>query len=225
MRRLRNILLVGFLLDAAAHADTLDAILARMDRAAKEFKSVSAKMKRLEFTAVLNESGEMNGEMRLKRDKGGTVGLVEFHDPDPRVISFNGRQARVYYPKANTVEVYDAGKYKETMDRFLLLGFGTSGAELKKEYEIKQGGAEMVGSVQTTHLELIPKSPDLKQYVTQIEFWIPDGQSNPIREKVTQPSKNYSIVTYSDLKLNPGLPASAFELKLPPGVKILHPQK
>src|SRR5207244_8405279 len=109
VRRLRNILLVAFLLDAAAHADTLDAILARMDRAAKEFKSVSAKMKRLEFTAVLNESGEMNGEMRLKRDKGGTVGLVEFHDPDQRVISVKGRQARVDSSKESEVAVDDAG--------------------------------------------------------------------------------------------------------------------
>ncbi|MBV8843300.1 MAG: hypothetical protein JO307_10870, partial [Bryobacterales bacterium] len=76
----------------------------------------------------------------------------------------------------------------------------------------------------TTHLELTPKSADIrKNYVTKIDLWIPDGQANPIQEKVTKPSKDYYLVTYSDPKLNPSLPDSAYILKTPPGVKELHP--
>ena len=68
-----------------ASAEPLTEILARMDRAAGEFRSLSAKMNRVQFTAVLSESTEMNGELRLKRAKGGTVGVIEFQQPEQRV--------------------------------------------------------------------------------------------------------------------------------------------
>ncbi len=208
-----------------ARAEALSDILARMDRAAQEFKSVSAKMKRLSYTAVIDESSEATGVMRLKRAKGGTTGIVEFGPPEPRLIHFAGRALSVYYPKANTVEIYDAEKYTKTMDQVLLLGFGTSGAELKKTYEVKEGGVQTLGPVRATRIELVPKSAELKNLFTRIELWIPEGESNPVQERVTQPSKNYELVVYSDLQVNAPLADSLFELKLPAGVKKLYPQK
>jgi outer membrane lipoprotein-sorting protein len=208
-----------------AHAEPLSEILARMDRSAQEFKAVTAKLRRVSYTAVIDESSEINGEMRLKRAKGGTVGIVEFSEPEPRVFHFSGRELQVYYPKAKTVEIYDAEKYTKTMDQVLLLGFGTSGAELKKSYDIKAGGAEMVGSEHATRIELTPKSSELRKLIVKVELWISEGQSNPAQAKFTEPSKNYELATYSDVKLNPELADSAFELKLPAGVKKLTPQK
>jgi outer membrane lipoprotein-sorting protein len=111
------------------------------------------------------------------------------------------------------------------MDQILLLGFGTSSAELKKSYDFKDGGAQKIGAVNTTRLELTPKSGELQKLITKIELWIPEGQSNPIRAKFSEPSKNYELVDYSDIKVNPPLPESAFVLKLPDKVKKIYPQK
>ena len=80
-------------------------------------------------------------------------------------------------------------------------------------------------NTRATRIELTPKSDELKKLVTKIELWIPEGQTNPVQEKITQPSKNYSLVKYSDLKINPTLPDSAFALTLPAKVKKIHPQK
>ena len=67
---------------------------------------------------------------------------------------------------------------------------------------------------------------NLKKLITKIELWIPEGQSNPIRAKFSaQLSKNYEMVDYSDIKVNPALPDSAFKLELPPNVKKIYPQK
>ena len=220
------LLLCGFVTCAApARAEALPDVLARMDRSAQEFKAVSAKLKRLSYTAVLNESSEINGVMRLKRARNGIVGIVEFGEPEPRIFHFSGHELQIYYPKANTVEIYDAEKYTKTMDQVLLLGFGTSGAELKRTYDIKAGGTEMVGTERTTRIELTPKSPELRKLLVKVELWIPEGQSNPVQAKFTEPSKNYELATYSDLQVNPALPDSVFELKLPAGVKKLTPQK
>ena len=49
--------------------------------------------------------------------------------------------------------------------------------------------------------------------------------SSDLRAKFSEPSKNYELVDYSDIKVNPALPDSAFAWKLPGDVKKIHPQK
>lgn len=214
-------LLAGTLLQAESMAD----VLARMDRAAGEFRSLSATMKRIHYTAVLSETETMDGTVRLKRVKGATVGVLEFKQPETRTIFINGKSVQVFYPKANTVEIYDASKYTSSMEQIILLGFGTSSMELKKSYDIKDGGPQKLNGTDTTRLELTPKSAELKKLITKIEMWIPEGQSNPLRVKFGEPSRNFEQVDYSDIKANPALPDSAFELKLPANVKKIYPQK
>ena len=208
-----------------ATAEPLPDVLARMDRAAADFHSLSAKMKRVQYTAVLSDTSEMEGELRLRRTKSGTQGIVEFQQPDQRTVFINGKQVQIYYPKAKTVEIYDASKYTTNMDQILLLGFGTSAAELKKSYDIKDGGVQKINGADTTRIELTPRSDEMKKLITKIELWIPEGQSNPVRAKFSEPSKNYELVDYSDIKVNPALPDSAFAFKVPPNVKRIRPQK
>jgi outer membrane lipoprotein-sorting protein len=222
VKALLTIIALGSL---GARAESLADVLARMDRAAQDFRSLSAKMHRVQFTAVLSESSSMDGLMRLKRGKGGTVGVVEFQPPDVRTVFVNGKNIQIYYPKANSVEIYDASKYVSSLDQFLLLGFGTTSAELTKSYDAKLGGAEEVAGKMCARVELTPKSAEMKKLITTIELWIPEGDAHPVREKVNEPSKNYELVDYSDIQVNPALPDAAFELRLPAGVKKIYPQK
>jgi outer membrane lipoprotein-sorting protein len=221
----KALLTIFALCSLGARAEPLADVLARMDRAAQDFRSLTAKMHRVQFTAVLSESSSMEGLMRLKRAKGGTVGVVEFQPPDPRTVFVNGKSIQIYYPKANSVEIYDASKYVSNIDQFLLLGFGTTSAELMKSYDAKLGGVEAISGKMCTRVELTPKSAEMKKLIARIELWIPESDGNPVRERVTEPSKNYELVDYSEIQLNPALPDAAFELRLPPGVKKIYPQK
>jgi outer membrane lipoprotein-sorting protein len=218
---------ISFLLVAGvgAPAETLDAILARMDASARQFRSFSAHMKRTDFTAVLNESEIMNGTIRMKRNKSSVSGLMEFADPSPHTIAIAPHSVQRFYPKANVVEIYDTTKYTSVMDEYLLLGFGTTAAELSKTYNIKATGTETVGGAMATRLELTPTSAEVLKLIRKIELWIPEDQSHPVREKITEPSKDTIVVDYTEVELNPQLPDSAFELKLPNGVRRLNPKK
>jgi outer membrane lipoprotein-sorting protein len=219
------------LLSAAAwiavpsRAESLDSILAGMDRASKDFKSMSARIRQTDYTAVIDETNVRSGEVRLKRAKSGLIALVNFQEPEPRFIHLSGHTAEVYYPKANTVEIYDAGKFAGTIDQLLLLGFGTSTAETRKTYTITLGGVETVGSVRTNRLDLTPTTPELKKNITAIELWIPEGKSNPLQEKILKSSRDYTLISYAELQLNPPLPDAAFALNLPAEVRKIHPQK
>lgn len=214
------------ILSGCACAEPIEAILSRMDHSAKDFRSVSAKMKRVHYTAVLNDSSETSGTLRSERVKGETIAVFEFDKPDSKTIFFKGKTVQIYYPNANTEEIYDLSKYTSGIDKFLLLGLGgTSGADLRKSYDIKLSGTETIASTVATRLELTPKSDEVRKLATRIDLWIPEGQSNPIQEKITEPSKDYELAVFSDVKLNPSFPDAAFELKLPANVKKVYPQR
>jgi outer membrane lipoprotein-sorting protein len=224
MGRLGKLVLGGLASAVLLQADSLPEVLARMDSAAKNFMAVTADVKRTEYTAVLDESKESSGTIALRRTKNGNEALFKFLEPDPYELQLSGRTAKKYSPRPKTLEIYDSNKLPGA-EKMMLLGFGVSAADLRKDYDIKLVGPENIGSVPTTHIELTPKSAEVrKNYATKIDLWIPDGQANPIREKVTEPSKDYDLATYSNLKVNPPLSDSAFSLNLPPGVKELHPQ-
>jgi outer membrane lipoprotein-sorting protein len=206
----------------AARAETLDAILARMDASSKAFKSVTANIKRSSYNELLKDSDpEESGDLRIQRNKNAVAAVLDFKQPNAYTVFFKDKKAYVYRPKAKVAEEYDFSKNASTIDQFLLLGFGTSGEELRKNYDVRLGGAENIGPTQTTRLELIPRSDEVKRLITKIEVWIPDGKSNAIREKISEPSGNYNLANYSNVNFNPSLPGSAFDMKLPSDVKIV----
>lgn len=210
---------------------TLGEVLARMDMAAKEFKAMAAQVTYITHTEVINENTTETATVVMKKVHSGEVeGRVDFTSPDVKTVTFAKREVRIYYPKINTIQVYNLDKHGEQLDKFLMIGFGTSGTELAKDYDVKVLGTETFRAPQAdisiTHLQLVPKSSDARQYVSMIELWIPEtGDPYPIREKISQPSGDDRLVTYSDVKINPKLKPDALQLKPPSGVKTEYPGK
>jgi outer membrane lipoprotein-sorting protein len=220
-----NRLILFFAAIAVLRADSIEDILKRMDAASKTFQSFTAKLKQVEYTDVLHETSESSGEIRVKRSKNGMTAVVIFTAPESKMMHFAGRNAEIYYPKAKTLEIYDVGKYQGAMDRWIALGFGTSGAELRKDYDIKLGAPQKLNGVDTTVLELTPRSAEVQKLATRIDMWITEGKYYPAQVKALQPSKNYLLLIYSDVKINPPLTNADFELKLPPDVRKIHPSR
>ena len=211
-----------------ARADSLNDILARMDQGAKVFKSLSATVQQTVYTDVLTETDVDNGTFKMmKSGKDKFVFLADFTGQDARKVHITGNTVEIYHPKANNVEIYDARKYTKSIDQYLFVGFGTPSAELLKTYTVTLGGAETIAGVKTTRIDLAPKSAEAKKLFKMIQLWIPDGKANPIQEKAItgNEGKDYRLVQFSDAKINPPLPASDFELNLPPGVKEIRPGK
>lgn len=206
----------------AVCADSLEDVLTRMDQLAKNFKSFSAKIARTDYDKLFDEYTKTEGVVRMRQTKDGLTGVIE--NVDGQVEYFEGRTAQIYHPKANMVDIYDLGKQANMVQQVILLGFGTRRADLEKNYSIKLGGPDSVGSVRTTRIELTPKAKAQRDVVARIELWIPEGEGYPIQEKITVPSNNYNLVTYSDMKL-PAPPGSNFKLDLPKDVHKNYPQK
>jgi outer membrane lipoprotein-sorting protein len=163
--------------------------------------------------------------MRLKKRGNDLAMLIEFTAPDRKMVSFSGQKAQIFYPKINTVQEYDLGKQRDLVNQFLLLGFGTSGKELSRNYNVKLAGQETVSGKSTARLELTPKNKKVAEQVRRIELWVDTATGQPMRQKFWQSAGDYTQVEYSNLKLNPGMADSEVALNLPAGVKREYPQK
>jgi outer membrane lipoprotein-sorting protein len=221
-RLLAAVLAAGAL---AAAADDVQDALARMDREAPTFHQIVGKLKKTEFTAVVDDVSTESGSMWLRRTGNNVAMRVEIDVPQPKSVGVEGSSASIYYPKMNTVQIYNLGKAGALVDQFLAIGFGSSGKDLQKNYTVTPGGADNVNGEKATRLGLVPKSAKVLEQIKSVELWIPLNAGHPVQQKVIEPGGNYYLFSYSELKLNPGLPESAFRLKLPPDVHKEYPQK
>ena len=203
-------------------AESLQDVLRRMDQSAKTFRSLSADVHRSDYKAVYEDTTVEEGTFKMmKRAKTGVVLLAEFRGRDPRTLRIARNKVEYYHPKANSVEEYDARKFTKSVDQVLLVGFGVSSADLQKDYDISAGGSETLDGRKTTRLDMTPKSAETKKVFNRIQLWIPENSGNPIQEKVLsgKENKDYNLLQFSNMKINPSLPDSDFELNLPAGVK------
>jgi outer membrane lipoprotein-sorting protein len=205
---------------AAPAAVSTDDILGRMDQSAPKFTGLSADLTRVTYTKVIDEKATESGSILLKKQGPRDLQmLIDVTRPDAKTVAFHGKKAEVFYPKLKTVQEYDIGKHKGLVDQFLLVGFGTSGKDLKANYDVKYTGDETVGGQRAQKLELTPRSEQIKDKLRKLELWIADNGAYPLQQKLIQPSGDYYLFTYSAVKLNPPLNDEALKLKLPKGVK------
>jgi outer membrane lipoprotein-sorting protein len=203
------------------------AILAKMDQAGPAFSGMTANMARTTYTAVIKESDKESGTIRLKRIGPKEVQvLIDFTEPDRKMVAFHGSKAQVYYPKIKTVEEYQVGKEERGLvDEFLRLGFGSTGKELKQSYTINSAVKDIVAGRQTTLLSLVPKTAKVKEKFPELDLWVSDETGEPVQQKLVEPSGNYYLIGYTDMKLNPVFAAGDLEMKLPKDVVRRYPQK
>lgn len=205
-------------------APKLKEVLSRMDQAATQFRSMSAKITRVKHTAVLNNDDEESGTVYMKKNGPRLQALLDITKPDKKTSVVEGREVQVYYPNMKQVNIYDAGKNGEQLEQFLSLGFGTSGSDLEKTYTMRVVGTETVNGEKSVHLELTPKSAEATKLVKKIDLWV--GEHNyPVQEKIYEPSGDYDLWTYSDVQINGKVRDQDVKLKLPNGVKRVYPQK
>jgi len=190
--------------------ESLANILARMDQAAPGFKGVTAKLELINYTAILSDTTKERGTLQMQRLRSDDIrAIIDFRalPENARVVSFQGKSLKIYYPNTKEVQEYATGKNADVLNQFLLLGFGSSGKDLQANYVITEDGSESIEGRETTKLKLIPKDPELKSKLSEVELWIPTDATYPLQQKFSESkaSGNYRQVTYSDVKINPDM--------------------
>ena len=225
MRRYRFFfVLIGTLLATGARApgqDPLAAVYARIDAAAARFKGLTANIRRLDHMEVIHEEDVETGTIKVKRQKPKELLVrMDIQGTNPKQAVVNGCKAQVYYPNnPGEIQELELGKKKSLVDQYLALGFGGSSSDLRAAYVVKPGGEETVAGEATTRLELTPRSSELLDAWKRIDLWISDKGGYAVQQKLYEKGKDYILITYTNIELNPTIPDSAFHLDVPKGTK------
>jgi len=183
---------------------TTEGVLAMMDKSAKGFRSLTADIENIKYTAVVKDTSTETGKIWVRHDQ---KMRIEFTKPEPRTILRTGNSLFLYNPKLNRVEEYDLGKNSAMVDQYIRLGFGTKSEDLKKSYLVTVTGEEELDKRKTVLLELTPKSDQMRSQISKIQMWIDEATWLPIQQKFCETgSGDYILFHYTnpleDLKIN-----------------------
>jgi outer membrane lipoprotein-sorting protein len=188
-------------------------IFSRLDQAARSFVGATAAIRVTTHTGIIDEDEIQVGTVAVKRYSSNEMQfLINFTGQDAQGIALRGRTLQIYYPKLNTVREYDTGKYKDLVQKLILLGFGMPGRELAANYEVSNLGAERIQSQDSIHLQLTPKAPDVLKQLSRVDLWISLETNCPVQQKFYMSGGDYRLATYTEVKINPPLPPSALDL-------------
>jgi outer membrane lipoprotein-sorting protein len=203
-------------LPPAARADALSDVFARIDKAAASFRGFKADIRKVSHLDAINEDTVDNGTITVRRAKAQELDmLVNLKEPDPKLVSLSGKRVEIYYPKSNYVDEYDLNReYKSMAQKFLLLGFGTTSAELKSAYDVSLAGPETIAGQKATSIILIPKDKELAQHYPKFQLWISNETGIAVQQKVFETGGDYELATYTNMKLM-NVPESDVKLQIP----------
>lgn len=209
---------------AAATDGNLESVLTQMDQGAANFRSAEADLLWDQYQKVVNETDTQKGKIYFRRTSKETQAAIHITAPDTKDVLYTDGKVRLYQPKIDQVTEHDASKHKEAAESFLALGFGGRGHDLLKEYDVKLSGSEAVDGMQTTRLELTPKSPKVRNMFDKIILWVDPPRDISLKQQFIEPSGDYRTTRYMNIKLNGKISDDVFKLHTTSHTKVVRPQ-
>ena len=201
-------------------AKALDKVLAQMDTAASNFHTAQADFVWDQYTKVVDEHDLQKGTVYYRRVGKEIQMMADITEP-PKAVLFSDGKVQVFEPKIPQVTTYDAGKNREAVESFLVLGFGGSGHEMLKSFDVKYAGIETVDGVKAAKLELTPKSNRVRNTFPQILLWIDPARGVSVQQQFLQGGGEYRLAKYSNIQLNQKISDTAFKLKTPGNTRFI----
>ncbi len=201
---------------------SLGDVLNQLDRSARNFKTLTADVERTKVTVVVNDHSTESGQIQVRRD--GKM-RIELTAPDKRTILRVNDKLYLYTPRIHRVEEYDLSQHRALIDQFLFLGFGTTADSLRKSYTMTYEGEQTLDGKKVVRLQLIPKDPEVRNQISQIELLLDEATWIPIQQTFYETgSGDYFTIRYTNVVLNVPIPDSRFRQNWPTGTTRVKPQ-
>lgn len=217
-----------------ADSGGLDAVLKKMDSAAASFRSAQAEFEWDSYQKVIDEVDEVQTgtiyfrrvgkdiEMMADVKKAGSD-LTKLK-PEPKYVLYSNGKISMYLPKPDQVTVYDLGKNRVDLESYVVLGFGGSGQDLGKTFDVTYVGPETINGVATAQLQLVPKSEKVRNTYNKIFLWIDLDRGVSVQQKFVAPDGNYRLTKYSSIQFDKKIPDDVFKLKTTSKTQTISPK-
>jgi outer membrane lipoprotein-sorting protein len=210
------LLMLGVLATRTAFAaDDKDRVLRKLDAAAANFHTTAAEF---EFDTVtkepIPETDRQKGVVYYER-KGNAFQMAAHiremnGKPVPKIYAYSGGAIKLYEPLIDQVTTLSKLSQYES---WFMLGFGASGKDLEKKWEIKYAGSEVLDGKKTEKLEMVAKDPGVRKNVSKVTIWVDPETGVSLKQIFEQGPDQYRVSFYFHIKVNQPLPADAFTIK------------
>jgi outer membrane lipoprotein-sorting protein len=206
----------------------LDKVVAKLDASAKTFTSAQTDIvwENVQTQPVLDKDSQV-GTAIFARGKDGQM-QVAVHiktdngQPVLKDLSYTGGIGKMYEPAIKQIQIFKVGDKSGQLETFLTLGFGGSGQDLKKNWEITYVGTDTVNGVQAAKLQLVPHDPAVAKTAPKVLLWIDMDKGVALKQQRFDSTGNYVIFSYSNIQINKKIPSNAFEIKTAAGTQVVN---
>ena len=216
-------------------AGSLESILKKMDAVSANFRSAQAEFEWDNYQKVIDEVVDVQKGTIYYRRAGKEIEMIanvktagmsaSAQKPEPKFVLFSEGKVRMYEPKIDRVTVYDLGKEKADLESYVVLGFGGSGQDLQKAFDVTYQGTENVNGVNAAKLQLIPKSDRVKKsYNNRMILWIDPDKGVSVQQEFFTPQGDYRLCKYSSIKMNEKISDEVFKLKTTSKTQTVSPK-
>jgi outer membrane lipoprotein-sorting protein len=217
-------LLCGFALQTKPETCSLECVLTKLDEAASNFHNAQADFVWEVYQKVVDETDTQKGTVYYRRTGKEIEMMAEIKEPDAKFVLYKGGKIQVYQPKIEQVIVYPTGSNQGEIESYLVLGFGGSGEDLKKSFDVSYLGEETVGGIATAKLELIPKSEKFRNNVSKILLWIDLSRGISVQQQFFQSQGDYRLAKYSSVQMKAKIGNDVFQLKTTKKTQFVSPR-
>ncbi len=201
----------------ADSSKALNAVLAQMDIAAKNFHSAQADFQWDQYERVVDNTDTQTGTISFVRSESSTEMAAQVKmlngQPNAKDIVYKDGVLQLYQPSIDQMTVIHAGNNQARFESFLTLGFGGSGSDLKKNWQITDQGTEMIDGVKTDKLDLVGKQTSVRSMFDHITIWIDPARAISLKQKFFEPSGDSRTALYRNIRYNKKVPQGVFRIK------------
>ncbi len=198
----------------------LGEILRRMDAHNKALTSLRADVTMGKQNAQLGDDPEIviGTAIYAKRPKKDALVRIDWQKPAESLAVIDGKYV-MYRPRLSTAYTGSAkAASKDTKGNSALAFMNMSKEQLNANYTAAYlGEATLSNGVRTVHLQLTPKT---KTSYKSAELWV-DVDGMPLQSKIIENNNDTTTVLLSNLKKNPSLKPSDFEIVIPKQTKVV----
>ncbi len=206
------------------NSDELQRVLSQMDQTAASFRAAQAAFVWDQYTKIVDDHDIQKGTVYFRRAGNEIQMAADIREPALKYVVFTEGKVQFYQPSMDQVTTFNTSKDRAAVESFLVLGFGGSGKDMLKSFDVKYLGAEKLNGIDTAKLELVPKSVKGRNMFDHIWMWVDISRGVSVQQQLFNPSGDYRLAKYSDIQLNQKIPDSVFKLKTTSKTKFVSPQ-
>jgi outer membrane lipoprotein-sorting protein len=203
---------------------SLESVLTKMDAAAASFHTAQADFEWDQYQKVVDDTDTQKGTVFYRKSGNEIEMMAEIKVPEPKFVLYKDGKLQIYQPKIEQVMEFSTGSNRNEMESYLVLGFGGSGQDLKKTYDVTYLGEETVDNVTAVKLQLIPKSEKVRNYFSKAFLWIDLSRGISVQQQFMQGQGDYRLAKYSAIRVPAKIGNDVFQLKTTKKTQFVSPR-